>query len=177
MLFSILFLCRFVLQLFVLLLLLMDVLFGFSLGFYLHNLYIAFIVFMILFLFLFLIFDFLLFLRNFLLLIFWPSYSIRSLTMRHCPNCIFSEGFLLTLHTPFFISRHFSYSTTMYRHFSSAQVFICYNCSPFFKLPIPRSPPKIVPLSDSYYRDWETDRKSTRLNSSHITRSRMPSSA
>ena len=30
---------------------------------------------------------------------------------------------------------------------------------------------------DTYYRDWETDRKSTRLNSSHITRSRMPSSA
>ena len=29
----------------------------------------------------------------------------------------------------------------------------------------------------NYYRDWETDRKSTRLNSSHITRSRMPSSA
>ena len=29
----------------------------------------------------------------------------------------------------------------------------------------------------SPYRDWETDRKSTRLNSSHITRSRMPSSA
>ena len=28
-----------------------------------------------------------------------------------------------------------------------------------------------------FYRDWETDRKSTRLNSSHITRSRMPSSA
>ena len=27
------------------------------------------------------------------------------------------------------------------------------------------------------YRDWETDRKSTRLHSSHITRSRMPSSA
>ena len=27
------------------------------------------------------------------------------------------------------------------------------------------------------YRDWETDRKSTRLNSSHITRYRMPSSA
>ena len=27
------------------------------------------------------------------------------------------------------------------------------------------------------YRDWETDRKSTRLNSGHITRSRMPSSA
>ena len=30
---------------------------------------------------------------------------------------------------------------------------------------------------DEGYRDWETDRKSTRLNSSHITRSRMPSSA
>ena len=30
---------------------------------------------------------------------------------------------------------------------------------------------------DIPYRDWETDRKSTRLNSSHITRSRMPSSA
>ena len=31
--------------------------------------------------------------------------------------------------------------------------------------------------SASAYRDWEPDRKSTRLNSSHITRSRMPSSA
>ena len=27
------------------------------------------------------------------------------------------------------------------------------------------------------YRDWETDRKSTRLNSSHLKLSRMPSSA
>ena len=37
----------------------------------------------------------------------------------------------------------------------------------------------IVPPAelDETYRDWETDRKSTRLNSSHITRSRMPSSA
>ena len=33
------------------------------------------------------------------------------------------------------------------------------------------------PTIDALYRDWETDRKSTRLNSSHITRSRMPSSA
>ena len=33
-----------------------------------------------------------------------------------------------------------------------------------------------VELTEAY-RDWETDRKSTRLNSSHITRSRMPSSA
>ena len=32
-------------------------------------------------------------------------------------------------------------------------------------------------INKPIYRDWETDRKSTRLNSSHITRSRMPSSA
>ena len=38
--------------------------------------------------------------------------------------------------------------------------------------PLPRHMP-----ADPAYRDWETDRKSTRLNSSHITRSRMPSSA
>ena len=30
---------------------------------------------------------------------------------------------------------------------------------------------------ESEYRDWETDRKSTRLNSSHSAKSRMPSSA
>ena len=38
---------------------------------------------------------------------------------------------------------------------------------------------KIV-LGEKYlcaYRDWETDRKSTRLNSSHRSLSRMPSSA
>ena len=33
-----------------------------------------------------------------------------------------------------------------------------------------------VLIIDSY-RDWETDRKSTRLNSSHLKLSRMPSSA
>ena len=39
-------------------------------------------------------------------------------------------------------------------------------------------PQKIIFISiETPYRDWETDRKSTRLNSSHITRSRMPSSA
>ena len=34
-------------------------------------------------------------------------------------------------------------------------------------------------IDDDYgeYRDWETDRKSTRLNSSHRSLSRMPSSA
>ena len=35
----------------------------------------------------------------------------------------------------------------------------------------------VLPQYEQKYRDWETDRKSTRLNSSHITRSRMPSSA
>ena len=32
-------------------------------------------------------------------------------------------------------------------------------------------------VDDLDYRDWETDRKSTRLNSSHRSLSRMPSSA
>ena len=33
------------------------------------------------------------------------------------------------------------------------------------------------PIYKGSYRDWETDRKSTRLNSSHSGESRMPSSA
>ena len=33
------------------------------------------------------------------------------------------------------------------------------------------------PNTHCSYRDWETDRKSTRLNSSHLKLSRMPSSA
>ena len=37
--------------------------------------------------------------------------------------------------------------------------------------------PLVIWKSDSPYRDWETDRKSTRLNSSHSGESRMPSSA
>ena len=32
-------------------------------------------------------------------------------------------------------------------------------------------------VGTAIYRDWETDRKSTRLNSSHSAKSRMPSSA
>ena len=35
----------------------------------------------------------------------------------------------------------------------------------------------VLDITDSAYRDWETDRKSTRLNSSHRSLSRMPSSA
>ena len=34
-----------------------------------------------------------------------------------------------------------------------------------------------INLAYAIYRDWETDRKSTRLNSSHRSLSRMPSSA
>ena len=36
---------------------------------------------------------------------------------------------------------------------------------------------EVIVTKKGVYRDWETDRKSTRLNSSHITRARMPSSA
>ena len=37
---------------------------------------------------------------------------------------------------------------------------------------------KMIELKElELYRDWETDRKSTRLNSSHSAKSRMPSSA
>ena len=35
----------------------------------------------------------------------------------------------------------------------------------------------VLTASQPFYRDWETDRKSTRLNSSHEIPSRMPSSA
>ena len=37
--------------------------------------------------------------------------------------------------------------------------------------------PIAAPVAAPLYRDWETDRKSTRLNSSHRSLSRMPSSA
>ena len=47
----------------------------------------------------------------------------------------------------------------------------------FFKL-IGMTPDFAVVLKyEGTYRDWETDRKSTRLNSSHSAKSRMPSSA
>ena len=36
---------------------------------------------------------------------------------------------------------------------------------------------KLLATHTRRYRDWETDRKSTRLNSSHSAKSRMPSSA
>ena len=45
---------------------------------------------------------------------------------------------------------------------------------------LPNVDQRLYFLSDAYvseYRDWETDRKSTRLNSSHSAKSRMPSSA
>ena len=37
--------------------------------------------------------------------------------------------------------------------------------------------PELITAILREYRDWETDRKSTRLNSSHSAKSRMPSSA
>ena len=42
---------------------------------------------------------------------------------------------------------------------------------------IPKPKFKVGDKVNSVYRDWETDRKSTRLNSSHSAKSRMPSSA
>ena len=42
---------------------------------------------------------------------------------------------------------------------------------------IPYNLGKNAYASSTAYRDWETDRKSTRLNSSHSAKSRMPSSA
>ena len=43
---------------------------------------------------------------------------------------------------------------------------------------IKNKPPISYEMFDIFsYRDWETDRKSTRLNSSHSAKSRMPSSA
>ena len=45
------------------------------------------------------------------------------------------------------------------------------------KIIIPSSVPVGIKREYASYRDWETDRKSTRLNSSHRSLSRMPSSA
>ena len=48
-------------------------------------------------------------------------------------------------------------------------------------LPMPRTlyefGARRASIIETVYRDWETDRKSTRLNSSHSAKSRMPSSA
>ena len=41
----------------------------------------------------------------------------------------------------------------------------------------PSTTPNKTTIDNYIYRDWETDRKSTRLNSSHRSLSRMPSSA
>ena len=42
---------------------------------------------------------------------------------------------------------------------------------------VPYEPLLVNEYPDGAYCDWETDRKSTRLNSSHRSLSRMPSSA
>ena len=47
----------------------------------------------------------------------------------------------------------------------------------WFRREVKEGDPKEHLLGMGFYRDWETDRKSTRLNSSHSAKSRMPSSA
>ena len=64
------------------------------------------------------------------------------------------------------------------RYSSASFLFFC-----FFFIAIIIATPCIISktfsslLPSGAYRDWETDRKSTRLNSSHSGESRMPSSA
>ena len=60
--------------------------------------------------------------------------------------------------------------TVSFTHYALHIMYVFNQQHPFTKL-------QIKSISGPAYRDWETDRKSTRLNSSHITRSRMPSSA
>ena len=57
--------------------------------------------------------------------------------------------------------------------FGFAEMTIFFNFLPWFLLVF--IPVLVIRLLA--YRDWETDRKSTRLNSSHSRASRMPSSA
>ena len=52
-----------------------------------------------------------------------------------------------------------------------------YRSSPRPSSPLCTKASTIHPYYLDHYRDWETDRKSTRLNSSHSAKSRMPSSA
>ena len=68
------------------------------------------------------------------------------------------------------------------KNFSESHDYIlCYKKSDQSKiLGLPRSKQQestYKNLDNDHYRDWETDRKSTRLNSSHLKLSRMPSSA
>ena len=51
------------------------------------------------------------------------------------------------------------------------------SCEIDFQEVVSNSATEGEPLGTQTYRDWETDRKSTRLNSSHSGESRMPSSA
>ena len=67
---------------------------------------------------------------------------------------------------------------------SMIDVFIVFGCCWIFKgmmvqylVKVDGDVCMVVDGSEAGYRDWETDRKSTRLNSSHEIPSRMPSSA
>ena len=56
---------------------------------------------------------------------------------------------------------------------------LCIKAFQLLKKQFPNIPATKIHLhkNNPRYRDWETDRKSTRLNSSHLKLSRMPSSA
>ena len=64
-----------------------------------------------------------------------------------------------------------------YTAFTQVVVMGSSNYIPFMRLKTNERRDFIENLLDIKYRDWETDRKSTRLNSSHSAKSRMPSSA
>ena len=63
---------------------------------------------------------------------------------------------------------------------NEGEVFVITTQEKISELGLNKSSTKLLPVGTTIshcYRDWETDRKSTRLNSSHSAKSRMPSSA
>ena len=65
---------------------------------------------------------------------------------------------------------------TVYFHDLCLTDYFCGHHKPVLQYPVDGNTTR-KELYSGYYRDWETDRKSTRLNSSHSAKSRMPSSA
>ena len=66
----------------------------------------------------------------------------------------------------------FDYSRVVYVNIDTPVEIICPRHGLFKSTPY-----RHMKSKHGCYRDWETDRKSTRLNSSHRSLSRMPSSA
>ena len=64
---------------------------------------------------------------------------------------------------------------TLTRKPDGAIVYHCHHCGANGSVQPKKQ--EITLSAVALYRDWETDRKSTRLNSSHSAKSRMPSSA